>query len=306
MKTAYVFPGQGSQSVGMLSDIESSFPQVKSIFEQASDILGYDMRALIIDGPAEKLNKTEFTQPALLTASYAIWELVKQRKPLPNFLAGHSLGEYSALVCAQALTFEDGLRLVSLRGRLMQEAVAQGEGAMAAIVGLDDESVQELCKQKALSGEVLSAVNYNAPGQVVIAGHAPSVHNAVAAAKEFGAKLALVLPISVPSHCSLMHGAADKLAEKINNSTVKMPLIPVVHNVNAMISQNEDDIRQALIAQLFSPVKWVDSIRLLTQEYNVSEITEIGPGAVLTGLLKRIESSLILKNTKNKTCLEEA
>ncbi len=288
---ALVFPGQGSQSVGMLASLAHDHPLILQTFNEASRTLGYDVWALIQEGPAEKLNQTEFTQPALLTASIALWRLwLANQKPYPSVFAGHSLGEYSALVAAEALSFSDALRLVTLRGRYMQSAVPVGEGAMAAILGLADALVEEIC-QEVQGNEVVSPANYNAPGQIVISGHARAVARAMEAAKQRGAKRAILLPVSVPSHCRLMQSAAVLLGEAMGEIPFKLPNIPVIHNVDTLERATTEGIRQALVDQLYQPVRWVDSIRVIVAK-GIATIWECGPGAVLSGLNKRIVTTL--------------
>lgn len=289
---AFVFPGQGSQSVGMLQALtETHGDVVKQLADQAASALGYDLLNIINQGPAEELNKTEITQPALLMTSYALWLVCQQHTDLrPTILAGHSLGEYSALVCAGAIDFVDAIKLVALRGSLMQQAVPAGKGAMAAIVGLDDAAVSEVCEQASSEGVVVPA-NYNSIGQVVISGEKTAVEKAATLAKEAGAKLAKVLPVSVPSHSPLMQPAADELAKAISNININTPSIPVIHNVSVNSAEHPDDIRQQLVEQLHKPVRWVETIQLLQQEgFNV--IVECGAAKVLTGLSKRIDRSL--------------
>ena len=285
-KLAFVFPGQGSQQVGMLADVIEE-PKVVATFAEASDVLGFDLADLITQGPAEKLNQTENTQPALLTASVALWRLFCERGgQAPAIMAGHSLGEYSALVCAGALDFKDAVKLVNLRGQFMQAAVAPGEGAMAAILGLDDSTVVDVCKQAA-GEEVVEAVNFNAPGQVVVAGQVAAVKRAVKLAKEAGARKAIELPVSVPSHCALMKPAAERLGAELEKITLNAPTIPVVQNVTADVCSDPDQLKQNLIAQLYSPVRWVETI-LAMQNAGVDAFAECGPGKVLAGLNKRI------------------
>lgn len=286
-KFAFVFPGQGSQQVGMLADYMAE-PVVAETLAEASEVLGLDLEQLFSQGPVEDLNRTENTQPALLAASVALWRLWQSRNPqaLPALLAGHSLGEYSALVCAGALAFRDAVALVRLRGLFMQSAVAAGEGAMAAILGLADEQVVELC-HAASAGDVVEAVNYNAPGQVVIAGSAAAVTRAIALADQAGAKKALLLPVSVPSHCALMKPAAQQLRLELEKVTIQTPAIPVVQNVCAQQVANPDLIRSNLVAQLYSPVRWVETINLM-HESGVAHFVECGPGKVLAGLNRRI------------------
>ncbi|WP_312990806.1 ACP S-malonyltransferase [Atlantibacter hermannii] len=288
---AFVFPGQGSQSVGILADVAAQYPIVEETFAEASAALGYDLWALVQQGPAEELNKTWQTQPALLTASVALWRVWQQAGgKAPAMMAGHSLGEYSALVCAGVIAFADAVRLVELRGKLMQDAVPEGTGAMSAIIGLDDESIAKACEEAA-QGQVVSPVNYNSPGQVVIAGHKEAVERAGAACKAAGAKRALPLPVSVPSHCALMKPAAEKLAVELQNITFNAPAIPVVNNVDVACATDPDEIRNALVRQLYSPVQWTKSVELMASR-DITHLYEVGPGKVLTGLTKRIVDSL--------------
>lgn len=284
---AVVFPGQGSQSVGMMADLAASFPEIKHTFERASDALGKDLWALVSDGPEADLNQTQNTQPVMLAAGIAIWELwCRQSAVRPAWTAGHSLGEYSALVAANAIAFEDAIRLVATRGRLMQEAVPAGTGAMAALLGLEDQQVLEACV-KAEQGQVVSAVNFNAPGQIVIAGHAEAVQRAIAEAQAMGAKRAVLLPVSVPSHCALMAGAAEKLAETLSLVAIDSPDMTLIHNCDVMAHGAPEVIRHALKEQLYKPVLWVDSIKFM-HDQGVTRFVECGPGKVLIGLNKRI------------------
>lgn len=286
MSLIAVFPGQGSQQVGMLAEF-ANVTIVKDCFAQASDALGTDLWELIQTDDG-RLNQTEFTQPALLTASTALFTLwLDQQGEAPSFMAGHSLGEYSALVCAGALTLKDAVGLVNLRGKLMQEAVPAGVGAMAAVIGLDDGGVQALCD--ALAGDdVLAPVNFNSPGQVVVAGHAAAVERAVAEGKAHGARMVKKLPVSVPSHCELMRGAAENFAKSLESVAMADPVMPVIQNVNAQPHSSADEIRQALLAQLYSPVRWVGSMEYAL-DHGVSRAVEFGSGAVLQGLNKRIK-----------------
>ncbi len=284
---AFVFPGQGSQSVGMLSELAESYPQVQQTFEEASDALGFDLWKLTQDGPAEELNQTYNTQPAMLTAGVAVWRVwTEQSVARPAWMAGHSLGEYTALVCSEAMAFQDGVKLVADRGRFMQEAVPEGVGAMAAIIGLEDHVVVNICVENS-ADEIVSAVNFNAPGQVVIAGHAAAVERAMAAAKEAGAKRALKLPVSVPSHCELMKPAAEKLAARLAEIEIQSPKVSLLHNVDVAVHTAPDVIRNVLQEQLFKPVRWVDTIRFM-HDQGVQAIVECGPGKVLMGLNRRI------------------
>ena len=305
MSLGFVFPGQGSQSVGMVSALSQSFASVKTTFEEGSDALGYDLWGLVESGPEEELNKTDKTQPAMLAAGVAVWR-VWQEKGLaqPSLLAGHSLGEYTALTCAGAMEFSDAIKIVSLRGQFMQEAVPQGTGAMAAILGLDDEVVIELCN-KAAKGDVVSAVNFNSPGQVVVAGETNAVNRAVDSAKEAGAKRALILPVSVPSHCALMKPAAEKLAELLKTINIQSPLIKVLHNVNVETANNSDEIRELLVQQLYSPVRWVETVQKFTAS-GVTSVVECGPGKVLAGLSKRIDRKLPTLPVYDEITLEKA
>lgn len=284
---AFVFPGQGSQSVGMLTDLAASYPEVRHAFERASDVLGKDLWSIVAEGSEEELNQTHNTQPAMLAAGVAVWGVwCKQSNVRPAWMAGHSLGEYTALVCSDAMSFEDGIRLVAARGRLMQEAVPSGIGAMAAILGLDDHQVVKVCADVAES-EIVSAVNFNSPGQVVIAGHVAAVERAMDAAKTAGAKRAVLLPVSVPSHCALMESAAEKLDEKLQNMAIDTPKMTLIHNVDVASHSAPEVIRNALKEQLYKPVRWTDSIKFM-HDQGVTCFVECGPGKVLVGLNKRI------------------
>ena len=305
MSFAAVFPGQGSQSVGMLSALAAEHPEVRRTFAEASEALGYDLWALTQEDPEERLNATERTQPALLAAGVAAWRSWKAaggRDPLA--MAGHSLGEYTALVCAGALQFKDAVKLVEFRGQAMQQAVPAGQGAMAAIIGLDDEQVRAACAEAA-QGEVVEAVNYNAPGQVVIAGTTAAVLRAGEACKARGAKRALPLPVSAPSHCALMRPAAEKLAERLASMTVSTPVIPVYQNVDVASHTRPDEIRAALKAQLHSPVRWVETVQKLGQLGGTKQI-EFGPGKVLVGLAKRIDKAVEAFPVYDPTTLQAA
>jgi len=305
MSLGFVFPGQGSQSVGMVSSLSASFPSVKETFSEASETLGYDLWTLVENGPTDALNKTDKTQPAMLAAAVAMWRVWQaQGLPQPTLLAGHSLGEYSALTCAGAISFTDALTIVSQRGEFMQAAVPEGQGAMAAILGLDDESVIKLCAESA-QGQVVSAVNFNSPGQVVVAGDTDAVNRAVVLAKEKGAKRALLLPVSAPSHCALMQPAADRLAETLQGVDVKMPMIPVLHNVNVSTANDVSEIRSLLVQQLYSPVRWVETVQRFAGE-GITQIIECGPGKVLTGLNKRIDKKVSTLPAFDAATLESA
>ena len=290
-KYAVVFPGQGSQSVGMMADLYDNHPVVKDTFAEAGDALGFDLWAMIKDGPAESLNQTHNTQPAMLASGIAVWRLILDSGVTqPTKLAGHSLGEYSALVASGAMNFSDAVKLVAERGRLMQQAVPEGEGAMAAILGLDDDVVRDLCS-KAAETEVAEAVNFNSPGQVVIAGNKAAIERAMELAKEAGAKRALPLPVSAPSHCALMKPAAEKLSDSLTNISLSLPAIPVVHNVNVDSAKTTDELASLLAQQLYSPVRWVETVQSFAAD-GISLVVEAGPGKVLTGLCKRIDRSI--------------
>ena len=290
-KFAIVFPGQGSQTVGMLADLAEQFDVVKQTFAEASDALGYDLWALVQDGPVEDLNQTQRTQPALLTASVAIWRVWQQQGgEQPVILAGHSLGEYSALVCAGVIDFQAAVKLVELRGKLMQEAVPAGVGAMSAIIGLDNDAIAAACAQAA-EDQVCSPVNFNSPGQVVIAGNKEAVERANVLCKEAGAKRALPLPVSVPSHCALMKPAADKLAIALEGLAFSAPTVPVINNADVATETDPVAIKLALVKQLYNPVRWTESVERMASE-GVEELLEMGPGKVLTGLTKRIDRAL--------------
>ena len=291
MQSAFIFPGQGSQSIGMLADLAAEFPIVKQTFAEASEALGYDLWQLVQNGPEADLNQTDKTQPAMLAAGIAVWRVWQNQQQFqPAFLAGHSLGEYSALVAAGAIDFKDAIKLVAKRGELMQQAVPVGEGAMAAILGLEDAQVIDLCKQASIHG-VVEAVNFNSPGQVVIAGAAAAVNQAIDLATAAGAKRALLLPVSVPSHCALMQPAAEQLARELLNIDIRVPQIPVIHNASVTSTPDSDAIRDLLARQLFSPVRWVETINYLAAQ-GVDTLVECGPGKVLAGLAKRIDKSL--------------
>lgn len=286
MITAFLFPGQGSQTVGMLSQLAEKEPLITEFFEQASAIFGEDLWKVVQENPADSLNQTLYTQPILLTASVALYQLVlkKNSLPVPHFMAGHSLGEYSALVCADAIQFEDALKLVILRARLMQDACQSAVG-MLAVLGLGDNVVLDLCKQ--VTDAVLEPANYNAPGQVVVAGEIAALEKFEILARAAGAKLLKRLPMSVVSHCQLLKTAAADLATALTEIELRMPTIPVVHNVNMTVAQTPTEIKQNLAAQLYSSVHWWESIEFMGQQ-GVTGYYEIGPGKVLSGLNKRI------------------
>ena len=302
---AIVFPGQGSQSLGMMDNLIKLDKDVKKIFNIASEILGYNILEIISSGPKEKLNETEITQPAILLTSYATWLLWKKKSDLiPDVLAGHSLGEYTALLCAGVINLEDAINLVSERGRFMQKSVPSDVGAMAAILGLADEVIEKLC-QDASKNKIVSAANYNSPGQVVISGHKIAVKRVINMAKEVGAKRAVLLPVSVPSHCVLMKNAAHEFSKLLNVITFKDAEIPILQNVDAKIKTSSSEIKTILLEQLYKPVRWVDTINTI-HSLGVTKIIECGPGKVLCGLIKRIENSFKLFSIQDQTSLENS
>ena len=291
MSYAYLFPGQGSQSVGMLEELADHYPEVKQTFEQASEILKQDLWKMTSSGPEQDLNRTENTQPAMLCASVSIWKIwSKQVSDSPNVMAGHSFGEYTALVSAGVLDFETTVPLARYRGEVMQQAVPEGQGAMAAILGLEDEKLAEVCAS-ASRGQVVQAVNFNAPGQVVIAGDADAVKRAIDACKEAGAKRAVMLPLSVPSHSSLMQPAAEKLRDYLDAIELQSAKVKVLHNADVKAHDDPNNIKDALYRQLFNPVRWVETIQSMISQGSECFI-ELGPGKVLTGLSKRIDRSV--------------
>ncbi|WP_260294054.1 ACP S-malonyltransferase [Proteus vulgaris] len=288
---AMVFPGQGSQTVGMLAELAEQYPIVTETFAQASDVLGYSLWDLVQNGPEDELNKTWKTQPALLAASVVVWRVWQEKQgKMPQMMAGHSLGEYSALVCAGVIDFTAAIKLVELRGQLMQEAVPAGTGAMYAIIGLDNDAIAKACEEAA-QGQVVSPVNFNSPGQVVIAGNKEAVERAGVLCKEAGAKRALPLAVSVPSHCALMKPAADKLAIALQEIEFKQPEIQVVNNVDVKAQTDVNAIRDALVRQLYNPVRWTETVELIAEK-GITQLLEIGPGKVLTGLTKRISKEM--------------
>lgn len=304
-KLAIVFPGQGSQSVGMLADLYQQFAVVKDTFTEASNALGYDLWALVAKGPEADLNETHRTQPALLTASVAVWRLWQQQGGAqPAYFAGHSLGEYSALVCAGVLSLADAVKLVEKRGNYMQQAVPAGVGAMSAIIGLDDAAIAAACEQAA-QGEVVSPVNYNSPGQVVIAGHKAAVERAGELCKAAGAKRALPLPVSVPSHCALMRPAAEQLATDLAALSFNHAVIPVINNVDVAIAVDAAAVKDALVRQLYSPVQWTQTIEWLAAQ-GVTNVLELGGGKVLSGLIKRIDKNITAASVGDVASLQAA
>lgn len=289
---ACVFPGQGSQSVGMLAAMAEEYPQIQQTFAEASASLGYDLWELVQNDPDQQLNQTHVTQPALLTASVALWRVAKGTIGDVAYLAGHSLGEYSALVCAGVISLSDAVKLVEARGKFMQQAVPAGEGAMYAIIGLADDAIVKCCEEAVSeTGKVVAPVNYNSPGQVVIAGAANAAEVAANACKEAGAKRALPLAVSVPSHCALMQPAAEELSALLDTINISAPQIPVVNNVDVSIETNPEAIKDALVRQLYCPVRWTEIVEFLAQ-HGVDVAFEVGPGKILTGLIKRINKSI--------------
>ena len=302
---AFVFPGQGSQKIGMLASLASINTVVLDTFSEASEALGYDLWELVQSGEQEAINLTERTQPILLASSVAIWRLWQEQSgPSPSLLAGHSLGEWSALVCSGVLGFTNALKIVRARGAYMQEAVPLGVGAMAAILGLDDQAVMDAC-DTARQGEVVDAVNFNAPGQIVIAGSALAVERAIELCKASGAKRVLPLPVSAPFHTSLMHPAAENLADLVNSTVFSTPQIPVIHNVHAQTENNPDVIKALMLEQIYKPVMWVDCVNGLKTK-GAEILVECGPGRVLNGLSKRIDRELTSYATDDLASLENA
>lgn len=304
MTLAIVFPGQGSQSVGMMKGLAAE-PVVESTFREASLLAHVDYWAMVNEGPAEALNQTVNTQPLMLVAGVACWRAWRAKGgPMPAWFAGHSLGEYTALVAAGALDFEEAVPLVRLRAQAMQEAVPEGTGGIAAILGLDDARLAELC-EKSAEGEVVEPANLNSPGQVVIAGHRGAVERAMALAKEMGAKRAVMLPMSAPSHCSLMRPAAERLRERLSKVAIAKPAVPVVHNRFVASFEEPDRIRQALVEQLDHPVRWIETVRFLV-EHGADRIVECAPGKVLTGLNKRIAPEAAAVAIQDSAALDAA
>ena len=303
-KTAFLFPGQGSQSVGMLSGLAAESGLVEETFEEASDVLGYDLWQVTQNGPEEQLGRTEITQPALLAASIATWRIWQSIGGAdPDYLAGHSLGEYSALVAAGSLAYRDAVALVAERGRKMQQATPAGSGAMAAILGLDNDVLASVCEQAA-EGQVVSCANFNSPGQVVIAGQKDAVSRACALASEAGARRAIPLAVSVPSHCELMRPAADAMTKTLEGIELAEGRIPVIHNVDVSEHRSADEIRQALVLQLSQPVRWSDTIEWLIKA-GVGQFAECGPGKVLAGLNRRISRDVTTVALGDLQTLEE-
>lgn len=299
----FVFPGQGAQTVGMLAEFAQSEPSIRERFEEASQVIGAPLSQYVFEGPEEQLNLTEFTQPAVLTASIALWEIWQARGgPTPEILAGHSLGEYSALICAGALTFSEGVRLVNLRGQYMQQAVPAGEGAIAAILGLDDAQVEQCCAD---ATGLVTPANYNAPGQVAIAGEYAAVESAIEHCKAAGAKRAVMLNLSVPVHCALMQPAAQQLQEAIAACNLKMPQIPIVHNLDAAIASSLEDLQDKLLGQLAGPVQWTRCVQAMAAA-GTTRLVECGPGKVLAGLVKRIDRGVPVTASDSAAALSKS
>ncbi|MBN1377607.1 MAG: ACP S-malonyltransferase [Gammaproteobacteria bacterium] len=305
MKYAVVFPGQGSQSINMLSELASEYEQINQTYAEASEVLGYDLAGLIRENPEGKLNQTEYTQPAMLSVGVAVWRIWQSRNlPPPSLLAGHSLGEYTALVAANSISFQDAVGLVAARGRFMQSAVPPGQGAMAAILGLEDDQVILVCRDAA-EDEVVEAVNFNSPNQIVIAGTVKAVQRAIDLAEAEGATRAIMLPVSVPSHSSLMLAADTQLAQQIASVTIRPPAIPVLHNIDAQARNEPDAIAEALRSQLHNPVRWVDIVQAMHTD-GIESILEFGPGKVLAGLCKRTIKELNIAAVDSVSGLNKA
>ncbi|WP_321324193.1 ACP S-malonyltransferase [Thiomicrorhabdus sp.] len=303
MSYAFVFPGQGSQSVGMLAELAESHSQVNEVFAEASDALGYDLWDVVQNDSDGKLNQTDITQPAMLASGIAVYRtLTAQKDVAPAFMAGHSLGEYTALVASGAMTLQQGISLVALRGQLMQSAVPAGEGAMAAVLGLEDAQVVSVCEQ---AQGVVEAVNFNSPGQVVIAGNKAAVNTAMELATEAGASRVVPLPVSVPSHCSLMKPAAEQLASKLESVDIVMPTVPVLHNVNFKQATTPQEIKELLVQQLYRPVQWVETVNAMKAQ-GVDSLYELGPGKVLMGLNRRIDRKMGMQPVFDNASLEKA
>ncbi len=301
---AFVFPGQGSQALGMLKELAAAQPLVTQTYAEASAALGYDLWQVVQQGPESELNQTHITQPAMLAAGVAVWRVWLQAGgATPALMAGHSLGEYSALVCAGAMAFADAVRLVADRGRFMQEAVPAGQGAMAAILGLEDEQVRQACAQAA-QGQIVAAVNFNSVGQVVIAGDKSAVERAIAAANELGAKRAVLLPVSVPSHCALMQPAAERLRARLEQIPLQAPQIDVINNADVAAARQPAEIREALVRQLYSPVRWVETVQSMAGQ-GIKTLVECGPGKVLTGLAKRITKEIATETVFDPASLDK-
>ena len=303
MKTAFLFPGQGSQKVGMMQDLAAQYESVRNRFEEADEALGWKLSELIFEGPAEKLQQTQYTQPAILTASVAAYDLLAQAGITAEYLAGHSLGEYSALVAAGSISFVDAVRTVHARGKFMQEAVPIGEGGMAAIIRLEREKIIAICEELSAQGKIVQAVNFNCPGQVVIAGTTDAVAAACEKMKEAGARRAIPLPVSAPFHSTLMQPAAEKLAQVLHTIEIKEAQIPVIANVHAQPVHTSAEIRESLVEQAAHPVLWEDSMHVLLAK-GIDTVVEVGPGTVLSGFMKKIESGVHREHVEDVTSLE--
>ncbi|WP_133127093.1 ACP S-malonyltransferase [Legionella nagasakiensis] len=304
--SAFVFPGQGSQFVGMLNELAGHYPVIPELFAEVSEQIGYDVWHLVQHGPEDRLNQTEHTQVAMLTADVAVYRVLQQRMEIrASMMAGHSLGEYAALVCAEAISLTDAAQLVATRGRLMQETVPLGEGAMAAIVGLSDEQVGALCQKASHEEQQVAPANYNAIGQVVVAGHAPAVERAMSLANAMGARLAMVIPVSVPCHCPLLTKAAELFSEHLAQTTFNTPVTSVISNVDLSVYQSAEQIRTLLKEQLYRPVRWVETIQMMKQS-GIEQMIECGPGKVLAGLVKRIDKSLQTVSINDLSSLNQA
>ena len=305
-KLGFIFPGQGSQSRGMLAELAQDFPIVQETFKEASAALGYDLWEVIQEDPRDQLNQTEFTQPAMLAAGISAWRVwCASTEARPSILAGHSLGEYSALVASEVLNFGDAIKLVQTRGRLMQAAAPNGIGAMAAILGLTDAEVVKVCGD-ATEGEIsVQAANFNAPGQVAIAGHVQAVERAINLAKAAGAKRAVLLPVSVPCHCDLLKGAAQEFTEALQSTAFGAPKITVIHNFDVCQHQTADEIREVLFLQLYGPVRWTETVRTMVAE-GVEQLVESGPGKILQGLNKRIDANVVSESIFDQGSLTKA
>lgn len=305
LKTAYVFPGQGSQFIGMLSELACHYPIITDSFDVSSERVGYDVWSLVQQGPVDRLNQTEHTQVAMLTADVALFYLMKQvGAPVARMMAGHSLGEYAALVCANAISLSDAAALVAMRGRVMQEAVPLGEGAMAAIVGLSDDAVRDVCVLASTEAHFVSPANYNAIGQVVIAGHVSAVDKALFLADEMGARLTMRIPVSVPCHCPLLLEACERFDSHLQQTSFNIPELPVISNVDLSVYESVDQIRRLLKEQLYRPVRWVETIQLMKHS-GIDLLIECGPGKVLSGLIKRIDKTIQTCNVHDKASLND-